>query len=117
MNGVEILNSVQVASELAFNWIWFWVGFGIIFGICMSIGIWCVATDMCEWQLIPSCLFLGIIFGSILGVTLGRGMSNPTSYETHYEVIIDDTVSMNEFMDRYEIVDQEGRIYTVREKE
>ena len=28
----------------------------------------------------------------------------------------DDSVSMNEFLDKYEILDQEGKIYTVKEK-
>ena len=34
-----------------------------------------------------------------------------------YKVTIDETVSMVEFMDKYEIIDQEGKIYTVRERE
>ena len=33
-----------------------------------------------------------------------------------YKVTIDDSVSMNEFLDKYEILDQEGKIYTVKEK-
>lgn len=36
-------------------------------------------------------------------------------YETRYEVIIDDTTSFNEIMDKYEIVDQRGQIYTLRD--
>ena len=34
-----------------------------------------------------------------------------------YKVTIDETVSMVKFMDKYEIIDQEGKIYTVRERE
>lgn len=37
-------------------------------------------------------------------------------YETHYQVTIDDSVSMNEFQDKYEIIEVEGKIYTVRER-
>ena len=36
-------------------------------------------------------------------------------YETRYEVIIDNTTSFNEIMDRYEIVDQRGQIYVLRD--
>ena len=36
-------------------------------------------------------------------------------YYTSYEVILEDSVSMNEFLDRYEILDQRGQIYTVKE--
>ena len=36
--------------------------------------------------------------------------------ETVYKVIVDDSVPMNEFYSRYEIIDQEGLIYEVKEK-
>lgn len=36
---------------------------------------------------------------------------------TSYEVILEDSVSINEFLDRYEILDQRGQIYTVKEIE
>lgn len=36
-------------------------------------------------------------------------------YETRYEVIIDNTTSFNEIMDKYEIIDQRGQIYTLRD--
>lgn len=36
-------------------------------------------------------------------------------YYTSYEVILEDSVSMNEFLDKYEILDQRGQIYTVKE--
>lgn len=38
-------------------------------------------------------------------------------YYTSYEVILEDSVSMNEFFDRYEILEQRGQIYVVKEKE
>lgn len=117
MNGVEILSSAQVASEFAFNWIAFWVGFGIVFGICAIAGIWNVITDECEWVIIPVLLIVGLIGGIVLGVASGKMFETPTAYETHYKVTIDDSVSMNEFLDKYEILDQEGKIYTVKEKE
>lgn len=34
-----------------------------------------------------------------------------------YEVILDDSVSMNEFMNTYEVLEQRGQIYVVREIE
>lgn len=34
-----------------------------------------------------------------------------------YEVILDDSVSMNEFMNTYEVLEQRGQIYVVKEKE
>ena len=55
----------------------------------------------------------GALFGTFVGCTTGK----PIEYETQYKVVIDDSVSMNDFIEKYEIIDQDGKIYTVREKE
>lgn len=34
-----------------------------------------------------------------------------------YECVIDESVSMTEFFDRYEIIEQRGEIYVIREKD
>lgn len=47
------------------------------------------------------------------------GVSTFNSYNkthTEYEVIIDNTVGVNEFREFYEIISQDGDIYKVREK-
>lgn len=116
MNGVEILSSAQVACEFTFNWTAFWIAFGITLGICAIVGIKPVVTGECEWVMIPILLIVGLVGGIILGVAFGNMFEIPTAYETHYKVTIDDSVSMNEFLDKYEILDQEGKIYTVKEK-
>ena len=36
---------------------------------------------------------------------------------TSYDVIIEDSVSMNEFMNTYEVLEQRGQIYVVKEIE
>ena len=36
---------------------------------------------------------------------------------TDYKVIIDNSVKYVEFTEKYEVIDQEGEIYTIREKE
>lgn len=37
-------------------------------------------------------------------------------YGPQQVVLVDDNVDFNEFMDRYEIIKQEGQLYTIREK-
>lgn len=37
-------------------------------------------------------------------------------YETRYQVTVDDSVSMNEFQNKYEIIEVDGKIYTVKER-
>lgn len=71
------------------DWFAFFVGLGCF---CVLIG-----------------LFVGLLCGSIF-------KPKPVEYETHYEVSIDETVNMQEFMNKYEIIETRGSIYTVREK-
>lgn len=110
MNGIEILNTTEVGIDYAPNW---WAC-GLAFLFCIIIAIACIiitksnAINPLGWAIL-----LGIIAsGVVLIITL-----HPAAYETHYQVTIDDSVSMNEFLDKYEIVKQEGKIYTIKERE
>lgn len=53
--------------------------------------------------------------GMLSGQDIPAWTTLPKEYETRYKVIISDEVSMNDFTTRYKIIDQEGKIYTVRE--
>ena len=117
MTGVEILSSAEVVAESTFNGTAFWIGFIIMIGFVLTIGVIATAGGAYEKGLILFCLIVGIISGIFVGVMFGGLFQTPTSYETHYKVTIDDSVSMNEFIDKYEILDQEGKIYTVKERE
>jgi hypothetical protein len=116
MTGVEILTSAQVAAEWAFSWTAFWIISGLAFGICLIAGIWYTITDQCDWVIIPALSVTGIIFGSMFGAGVGKVCEIPVAYETQYKVTISDEVSMTEFLERYEVIDQDGKIFTVKEK-
>lgn len=62
-------------------------------------------------------LLIGGIVAIAVGLSFGFAIGKTTEYETRYKVTISDEVSMNEFLEHYEIIDQEGKIYTVRERE
>ncbi len=116
MQGVEILTSVQVATEFTFNWTAFWITFVVVFGICLISGIWYAVTGQCEWVVIPIFSIVGIITGLIGGFGLGNAAIIPIAYETQYRVTISDEVLLTEFYEHYEVIDQDGKIFTVREK-
>ena len=59
--------------------------------------------------------FLCFFFGAL--ITVITATESDTIDHIEYKVTIDDSVSMNEFLDKYEILDQEGKIYTVKERE
>jgi hypothetical protein len=115
MTGVEILATEEVATAFAFSWENFWIGFAIIMFVGFFIGLLASLSQDDFLGLVIGGT-LGAIFGVIVGVGIGvDGL--PTEYETQYKVTISDEVSMNDFLEKYEIVDQEGKIYTVREIE
>ena len=63
-------------------------------------------------------LIAGIIFGCILGFVAFAWQANigiPTG-EYKYKVTIDETVPLVEFYERYEIINQDGMIYEIRER-
>lgn len=108
MNGVIILNSYEYLTNLGFI-------------LVMSI--------LCVWYLTASIIALfallkygynswkGPVFLIIcIALTITCGCLIPKNkYETRYQVMVDDSVSMNEFQGKYEIIKVEGKIYTVRE--
>lgn len=116
MPGVEILHSSEVLvsggpnEEIAIITFIMCTFIGFIIGAIMSF----ISVD--EGFVIGGSI-IGFIFGIILGALTGEISSVPEVYETHYKVFVSDETSINEFFEHYEIIDQEGKIYTVKEKE
>ena len=115
MTGVEILATQEVATDFDFSLENFWIGFAILMGLGIFLGLLASLLSEDLTCLVGGCV-LGAIFGIIIGVGVGvDGL--PTEYEIQYKVTISDEVPMNDFLERYEIVSQEGKIYTVRERD
>ena len=108
MPGVEILSSTTIYNTILPDWVGAIAIFFIIIFAIIAIN---VSYDNI---LLTIFTILTIIFG-IFGI-LSFIKSNDIDY-IKYKVIIDDSVSMNEFLDKYEILDQEGKIYTIKERE
>ena len=114
INGVEILATQEVATAFAFSWEIFWTALMITMLVGVFIGT-LVSLSCKDFEgLVIGCI-LAAIFGVVIGVGVGTDGA-PTEYETQYKVTISDEVSMNDFLERYEIISQEGKIYTVRER-
>lgn len=106
MNGIEILSSFEYVTKYGWNpWI-----FAALSGITVLLAFvfYFAKNEYFIFVIVIGLLASIIVSSPVCG-------STPTEYETRYKVIIDNTVSLNEFFETYEIVDQEGRIYTVRE--
>lgn len=119
MTGVEILNVTEHAiMERAWSWSMCFGLFIGLFGLCVIIGfvLGLREDDICVG--IQVGLITGLICALLGSPLLTASFSRKeVGKEYHYKVTIDDSVSMNEFLDKYEILDQEGKIYTVKERE
>ena len=116
MNGVEILAMEEIVTDSIFNWSVFWIAFGVIFGSFIVIGI-IMSLAFHDWSNVRIGVVIGVILSIVFSPRFGDIIRVPAEYKTQYKVIISDEVSRNEFAEKYEIIEQEGRIYTVAEKE
>ena len=115
MNGIEILSQSEVVTELAYNTTAFWTVFSIDV-IVTAIICACIWANEGFSVDIIKIVCIGVLIGSFVGGAIGIGCATPTSYATEYKVTISDEVSMNEFLEKYEIIEQEGKIFTIEEK-
>ena len=105
MDGVEIL-SQSVCTELNP------IAVFVCLLVCMLVG-WVIdeINDLTEG-------ILGIIAGAVLGLFAYVIIFHcifPVKYIS-YKVTISEDVSITEFYERYEIIDVDGAIYTIRNK-
>lgn len=115
MNGIEILSTTEVATTTAWNTTACAIAFWITMAICIGFGIYFSITDY-DWSWFLLAAIFGVLLSLLMMAFVGYITEYPTAYETQYKVTIDDNVSMNEFNEKYEIVSQEGKIYTIRER-
>ena len=112
MEGVTILNTIEVMTGtwgfsvigLLIAILTLFILIGVIFSIIKNEGL--------EAALLSLFVALGVLISLMC-----FGTANEYFDYYKYQVIIDDSVSLTEFMEKYEILDQEGLIYTVKEKE
>lgn len=114
MDGVTILTVKDVVAES------FHVGIGTIVGlsifiISVIIGIIFAIRDKDSMPIFIIGL-LGLFIGVMMFLLTGALFSFLSGYEKVYQVTIDETVSMAEFYDTYDVLSVDGKIYTVKEK-
>ena len=116
IKGIEVLSQYEVATNYSMNWTVFWIIVGIFVAIGFIVSAIDIQPDGIEWF---SCVLIGLLTGLIgcsFGGLIGMATGDPIEFETQYKVLISDEVQMNEFLEKYEIIEQDGKIYTIREK-
>lgn len=109
MNGIIILNSYEYLTNFS----------SILVMSVLCAGSFTAAAIIllpllkygCDSWKEPAFLVICVVLTIVCGCLIPED-----KYETHYQVAVDDSVSINEFQDKYEIIEVEGKIYTVRER-
>lgn len=109
MEGIEILAVGQIGVGSSFNWLMAIIAGLILGAIAFGLGL--------SYDNSTIAIVIGLFAAILAGVLIGFADGIPTHYMPTYKVVIFDEVSMNEFTERYEILEQEGKIYTVKERE
>ena len=109
MDGVIILNSYEsltnFGSILLMSILCAWSLAAAIVALFALLKYRCDSWK--EFAILIVCVVLFIVCGCLIP---------KDKYETRYQVTVDDSVSMNKFQNKYEIIEVEGKIYTVRER-
>lgn len=119
MSGVEILAEEIIYKFNPFN-VGFWIAASVVLVIiggaaiisCMQAG----SFDGGDFGGMLLILVLAFALAFNVGVIVDKFYPTGEIDHIEYQVIINDSVSMNEFLDYYEILGQNGKIYTVKER-
>ena len=106
MPGIEILNSVEITTIPA------WAGIIFILSVLICLMFLFIGdadnTAQCLLTILSGCTALAIIL-ILPAISIPNG--------TKYQVLINEEVNLVEFYENYEIVRQEGKIYTIKERD
>ena len=116
VSGVEILATQEVVTAFGMDWNSLFLLI-IIMGIVGALLFSFAPVELWNWWQMG---LLGLSISLAISLLIGFpafSSEKPIKYETQYKVTLSDEVKMSDFFDKFEIVDQEGKIYIVRERE
>lgn len=111
LDGITLLDTGT--KVVSYTWGWSWGGFiAAIFAIFLFVISILCAIDGAGGEIF---LVAGIFVGMLSLFIFAH--AKPGKTINTYSVIIDDSVSMTEFYDKYEVLDIQGKIFTITERE
>lgn len=112
LDGITLLDTGT--KVVSYTWGWSWGGFiAAIFAIFLIvIFILCTIDGTTGGEIF---LVAGIFVGMLSLFIFAH--AKPAKTINTYSVIIDDSVSMTEFYNKYEVLDIQGKIFTITERE
>lgn len=112
MEGVTILNQLEIMKEP--GW-WLWAVLGC--GIALVIGMFTLLTNDYRSDIVGLLASVAAILGLFGMLVLIWGDWTEPTGKYEYEAIIDDTVVFTELYEKYEVVEQRGEIWVLKDKD
>lgn len=120
MDGVTVLNEIEVVQVVndTFNYTAAGIALCVTVLFCVVAGYIIGKNELAELEGALFGVLVGLVLSIFTGGIFGIVCEYPAVTETHihYEVTIDDSVSMTEFAERYNIIEQRGSIFVIEEK-
>lgn len=117
MDGVNILNQYEVTihTSAEISAVAFGITFLSVIVICSLVGFY---AEECTYEGAIFGLLIGLVLGAFTGLIAGAVFNEPSKIETttQYEVTVDDSVSITEFYEHYNVIEKRGEIFIVEEK-
>ena len=115
MEGVRILAETAI-YDTVYSW-----GFDpllIFMVICLAFSVYILVGSIINQELFITLISFILCATCVYGSICVASMANSEEVFSHmeYKVIVEDNVELKDFINHYEILDQEGEIYTVKEK-
>ena len=108
---MEILTTTVITTGIS-------VPVAMLFAFVIGAFMFLLTSYLLDFFVCERATLLAAICGCVLAVLCGIILlAFPEKEIVQYKVTIDETVSFVEFHKKYEIIDQEGEIYTIQEKE
>lgn len=108
IEGIEVLSASEIYAVSNIN-----IAIGVVFIVVMVLFEIGASAVKELWQRVI--MIIATIICFCVSIYCAANTEPTGRYE--YKVIINDNVSFNDFYNKYEIINIEGKIYTIKEKE
>ena len=117
IEGIKILATEEIAIAWeSFNWHNFWLTAIVSFCVAVVFGFFVSLTEKDFLFGFTVFLTISAIAAPLIGFAIGKNTGEPIEYKTQYQVLIDESVSMTEFYEKYNIIERKGETYIIEEK-
>ncbi len=119
-NGLILLNTKETLEHVKFDWYFAgepasWAAI-IITTILVIVGVISLIYGIQEYE--DGAIALGIIaIGIAITITIATLIHEVNRTYPQYQVTITEKTNMKEFYEKYDIISQEGLIFTIRDKD